>query len=173
MSETRRAEAGLGRERPIRNPRRRALHGAALTVSALLGLSISAQAAGPRARAAHRVNAKEEARLHFMRASGSTLIDEGHATGTIPGYVKISFTYTGSPNVSAQFTIYGSSGSLRVKASGKLSNPSSPSPSFKGSLSITGGSGRYAHAHGSGTLYGVFYRRSYGIVVQVLGTVYY
>jgi hypothetical protein len=134
---------------------------------------VNAQATGPTAKAAGRVSAKDEAKLHFVRASGSTLIDEGKAIGTIPGRVRIGFTYTGSPDVAAHFTIYASRGSLRVGASGRLSSPTNPKPSFKGNLSIAGGTGRYAHAHGSGTLYGVFYRRSYGIVVQVRGTVYY
>jgi hypothetical protein len=141
--------------------------------AALLGVSAIANAAGPVARAAARVNAKDEAKLHFVHASGSTLIDEGHATGTFPGYVKITFTYNGSPNVGAQFTIYRSEGSIRVRASGTLSSPTNPSPSFKGNVTIIGGSGRYAHAHGGGQLYGVFYRRSYALVVQVQGTVYY
>lgn len=147
--------------------------GTALALAVALGTTASAQATGPMAKAAHRLSAKDEAKLHYVRASGSSLIDEGKASGTIPGTVRIDFTYTGSPNVGAQFTIYGSSGSLRVHASGKLSSPTNPKPSFKGNLSIVGGSGRYAHAHGSGTLYGVFYRRSYGLVVQVQGTVYY
>jgi hypothetical protein len=150
-----------------------ALCASALAASLLTGMSISAQAAGPDARAAHSLTVKDEAKLRFVKSSGSTLSDEGPATGTIPGKVKIVFTYTGSPTVGSQLTIYGSSGSIRVRASGKLSSPTNPKPSFKGGLTITGGSGRYSHAHGSGTLYGVFNRRTYAMVVQAQGTIHY
>jgi hypothetical protein len=46
-------------------------------------------------------------------------------------------------------------------------------PSFRGSLTITGGSGRYAHAGGSGELFGVFYRRSFALTVQAIGKLRY
>jgi len=101
------------------------------------------------------------------------LIDEGPATGTLRGKVNLHFTYDGSPSVSAQFTIFGAGWSLRARGKGTLSNPTSPTPSFRGSLTINGGSGRYAHARGSGELFGVFNRRSYGITVQAIGKLTY
>jgi hypothetical protein len=146
---------------------------AALTCTILLAAAVSANATGPPAHAARTLNVKDEAKLHFVRSSASTILDEGNATGTIPGAIKITFTYTGSPNVSAQFTISGARGSIKVRASGKLSSPTNPKPSFKGGLTVTGGSGRYAHAHGAGALYGVFYRRSYAILVQAQGAIHY
>jgi hypothetical protein len=125
------------------------------------------------AASAATISVKDEGNLHFLRSSGSTLIDEGHASGTIPGNVRIHFVYNGNPNVSAQITIYGAHGTLQVRASGRLSSPTNPNPSFSGALTITGGTGRYSHATGSGKLYGVFHRRSYGMVVQTQGTVHY
>ncbi len=127
----------------------------------------------PAARAASVLNVRDEGRLRYLKSSGSQLIDEGPATGTIPGRVRVRFTYNGSPNVSAQFTIYGAHGSLTGSASGRLSDPNSPTPSFRGSLSLTGGSGRYAHARGSGELFGVFHRRGYGMIVQTIGRLRY
>ncbi len=125
------------------------------------------------AYSATTLSVKDEGNLRFIKSSGSTLTDEGHAAGTIPGNVRIRFTYNGNPSVSAQITIYGAHGTLQVRASGRLSSPTSPNPSFSGALTITGGSGRYAHARGSGKLYGVFHRRSYGMVVQTRGTLHY
>jgi hypothetical protein len=130
-------------------------------------------AAAPRASAARSISVKDEGRLRLVKSSGSKVIDEGPATGTIPGKARIVFVYNGNPAVSAQITIVGHGGSIQAHGTGHLSNPSSASPSFKGALTITAGGGRYAHAHGSGQLFGVFYRRSYAITVQTQGTLDY
>jgi hypothetical protein len=130
-------------------------------------------AAAISAHSAATLTVKDEGNLRFVKSSGSTLIDEGHASGTIPGNVRIRFTYNGNPNVSAQITIYGKHGTIQVRATGRLSSPTNPNPSFSGNLTITGGSGRYSHAHGGGKLYGVFHRRTYGMIVQTQGTLHY
>jgi hypothetical protein len=149
----------------------------AVLLAAVLGswaLTSAASSAGAiGAHSAATLNVKDEGNLRFVKSSGSTLIDEGHTSGTIPGNVRIRFTYDGNPNVSAQITIYGKHGTIQVRATGRLSSPTNPNPSFYGTLTITGGSGRYSHAHGSGKLYGVFHRRTYGMIVQTQGTVHY
>jgi hypothetical protein len=119
------------------------------------------------------LSVKDEARMHLVRSSGSTLFDEGAATGTIPGKVKVRFLYDGAPTVSARITIYGRSGTIEARCNARLSNPTSPTPSFKGTLILAHASGRYAGAHGSGHIYGVFNRRSYAITVQTEGIVHY
>lgn len=126
-----------------------------------------------RAHTARTVSVKDEGRLHLVKSSGSLLIDEGTASGSIPGKALVRFTYNGSPSVTAQITIQSRAGDIHARGSGKLSNPTSASPSFKGTLTITGGSGRYEHASGTGHLYGVFSRRSYAMVVQTEGTLRY
>lgn len=172
MSEARGCDGVVGETRPSRAWRSSAA--VALLAIAIMGTAAAAtRAAGPTAHSAHTIQVKDEAKLHFVHSSGSTLIDEGPATGTIPGMVRIRFTYNGSPNVSATFTVSGHSGSLSVQASGKLSSPTNPKPSFTGTMRVTGGSGRYTHAHGSGHLYGVFNRRTYALTVQTTGTIGY
>ncbi|HEV2973477.1 MAG TPA: hypothetical protein VGX69_00595 [Solirubrobacteraceae bacterium] len=150
---------------------------AALVVAALLAALACACAAasGERAlaRSAHVLNVRDEGRLRFLSSSGSQLIDEGPATGTLRGKVQLRFTYDGSPSVGAQFTIFGPGWSIRARGQGRLSDPTSLTPSFRGSLTISGGSGRYAHARGSGELFGVFNRRSYGLTVQAIGKLTY
>jgi hypothetical protein len=101
------------------------------------------------------------------------LLDEGHTAGSFPGWVKVRFTYTGEPTVSARLTIYGKEGTISASGSGQLSSPASRSPSFRGRMRTTGGSGRYAHVHGSGEMFGVFDRRSYGLIVQAIGKLSY
>jgi hypothetical protein len=125
------------------------------------------------AHAARTLNVRDEGHLRFIKSSGSQVIDEGRASGSFPGWVKVRFTYNGEPSVSAQFTIYGSGGSISARGSGSLSNAASASPSFRGRMYTTGGSGRYAHVHGGGEMFGVFNRRSYGLIVQAVGKLSY
>jgi hypothetical protein len=127
----------------------------------------------PAARSARVLNVRDEGRLRFVKSSGSIIIDEGRVSGTFPGSVKVRFLYDGEPTVSAQFTISGSGGSISAHGRARLSSPTSPSPSFRGSMVITGGTGRYARIHGGGDLFGVYYRRSYGLTVQAIGKLTY
>jgi hypothetical protein len=119
------------------------------------------------------VTVKDEGRLKLVKSSGSLLIDEGPASGSLRGKVRVRFVYNGEPTVSAQITISGPDGSLSAHGVGRLSSLTSPSPSFSGTLTISGSSGRYAGAHGTGELYGVFYRRTYAMTVQTRGTLHY
>jgi hypothetical protein len=125
------------------------------------------------ARAARTLSVHDEGHLVFKRASGSLLLDEGHVTGSFPALVKARFVYDGQPTVSAQLTISGTGGTISARGTGRLSSPTSPTPSFKGSLRVTGGSGRYAHIRGAGELFGVYNRRNYGLTVQAIAKLPY
>jgi|SRR3984957_3896654 len=156
---------------------------AAASASALVaGLLVSAGGAAgaarhlprmPKARAASVLNVHDEGHLRFIHASGSVIVDEGRVSGSFPGSVKVRFLYNGEPDVSATFTITSRSGSISARGKGTLSSPTSPSPSFRGRMVVTGGSGRYAHVHGGGELFGVYYRRSYALTVQAIGKLPY
>jgi hypothetical protein len=156
-------------------PRSRVALGVALgaVAAAVLGTSAWAQSDTPSAHAAGVLNVRDEGRLRYVKSSGSVIIDEGRVSGTFPGRVKVRFLYNGEPTVGARFTITGSHGSISARGTARLSSPTSPSPSFHGSMSITSGTGRYAHVHGGGELYGVYYRRSYGLTVQAIGKLPY
>lgn len=138
----------------------------AVLIVAVLVLAASASAT-------RVLNVRDQGRLHYVKSSGSVIIDEGRASGTFPGWVKVRFAYNGEPTVGARFTISGRGGSISARGSARLSSPNSPSPSFHGSMTITGGSGRYAHVRGGGELYGVYYRRSYALTVQAIGKLPY
>lgn len=125
------------------------------------------------AQASRTLRVYDDGHLHYVRSSGNQLIDEGYASGTMPGIVVVRFTYNGNPTVYASFTIHAPAGTISGFAKGHLSNPTSPSPSFRGALTLSGGGGSYAHAHGSGELFGVFYRRSYAMTVQTRGALAY
>lgn len=141
----------------------------ALACTLLGGLLAIALEGGQLAQASRTLRVYDEGHLHYVRSSGNELIDEGHASGTVPGTVVVQFTYNGNPTVYAQFEIHTSTGSINGYAKGQLSNPTSPSPSFRGALRLSGGGGQYAHAHGSGELFGVYYRRTYAMTVQTRG----
>jgi hypothetical protein len=126
-----------------------------------------------RARAASVLSVRDEGHLHFVHASGSVVIDEGSVSGTFPGSVRVRFLYDGEPEVSATFTIAGHGGSVSARAKGRLSSPTSAVPSFRGRMTITGGTGRYAHVHGDGEMYGVYNRRTYALGVQAIAKLPY
>jgi hypothetical protein len=124
----------------------------------------------PRAHAAHVLKASDTAHLHYISASGSLLFDEGKATGTLPGSMRVHLdlgtTFTGS------FTIYASGGSIEGRGSA-IPHGSGTYESFSGTLTVTGGTGRYVHAHGRGGLYGTFDRESYALVIKTTGSLTY
>jgi hypothetical protein len=140
----------------------------ALAVGAL-GLALQAAPA----LAARTTSVRDEGSLHFLSDEATLIVDEGGLSGTLPGSGRVYFTYNGSPSVSARFTIHAAAGNVYGTAKCRLNNPNSPTPSFRGALQIVGGSGRYAHARGSGELFGVFHRRGYGLIVQAIGKLSY
>ncbi len=139
---------------------------AAATALAWLAATVLAPApAGARA-----LHASDSARLHYVSARGSLLFDEGRVTGTLPGSMRVSLR-VGS-TLSGSFTIYVRGGYISGRGSA-IAHGEGTYESFAGTLTATGGSGRYRHARGRARLYGVFDRSDYSLVVQTSGTLYY
>jgi hypothetical protein len=164
--------------RPMLRPARTAIAlGVAVATAAGSGAQAASRggaAARPRpAHAARVMGVRDEGSLHYVSDDATLIVDEGGLSGTLPGRSRVYFTYNGSPNVSARFAIHAAGGAVEGRASCLLHNPNSPTPSFRGALQITGGSGRYAHARGSGELFGIFHRRGYGLIVQAIGRLRY
>jgi predicted outer membrane repeat protein len=76
------------------------------------------------------------------------------------------------PTFSGNFTIYTRGGAIKGHGTA-TPHGSGVYESFAGSLVVTGGTGRYAHAHGRGNMYGTFNRNTYGLVIQTAGTLLY
>lgn len=127
--------------------------------------------AAPIAVAARTLNVTDTAHLHLTGTSGSLLIEEGPASGALPGTVGVHFRI--GATVSGSFTIYPrGGGSISGHGSATLRSAGTYA-SFGGSMSVSGGSGRYAKAHGSGGFYGVVNRRTDELTVQTTGKLVY
>jgi hypothetical protein len=131
----------------------------------------AARAAVLPARTARTLNATDEAHLHLTGTSGEILEEEGPATGALPGTVKVRFTV--GTTVSGSFTIYPhGGGSISGRGSARL-HSTGLYASFGGSMSVSHGTGRYAHAHGHGGFYGTVNRNTDALVVQTTGRLAY
>jgi len=119
---------------------------------------------------ARAISVDDTGHLRLMNASGSVLNEEGPAAGSLPGRVKVRLVVRAT--VTASFTIETRSGSISGHGSAVL-HSSTRYSSFGGSLSVDRGSGRYAHASGSGGLYGVIDRGNDSLIVQTVGTLRY
>ena len=97
------------------------------------------------------IKATDTAKLRYIKHSGSQLLEEGSAQGTLPGSMRahcnLGTTFT------ANFTIYTNGGTINGRGTA-TPRGSGIYESFAGTMVVTGGTGRYAHAHGHAGLYG-------------------
>jgi hypothetical protein len=135
-------------------------------------LSNAQAEASPRAKTDRSERLAVVAHLHYVSAQGSYLVEEGQASGALAGTVSARVRITA--DISGSFTFHAHGGSVHGYGSAKL-NESGGYASFGGMLKVVGGTGRYAHASGSGSLYGVYNRRSprLELTIQTTGDLSY
>jgi hypothetical protein len=122
-------------------------------------------------RAARTLNVADEAHLRLTGTQGEVLLEEGPAKGALPGTVKVRFAV--SSTITGSFTIYPrGGGSISGRGTARLHSTGTYA-SFGGSMSVSHGTGRYAHAHGSGGFYGTVNRRTNALVIQTTGRLSY
>ncbi len=148
----------------------------AISCSSFVAATSGRELAGsvPSARVSRALKATDEAHMSYVkhRSSSSRLFEKGIVHGTIPGsmnaYCSLGATFA------ATFTIYAKGGTIdgHGTATPHASN-GGLYESFAGTLTVTGGTGRYAHAHGHAGLYGAFNRRTYALTVQTTGSLSY
>jgi hypothetical protein len=147
---------------------------AILAPVALAGAPASARGAGAKrplaAQAAATLKITDTADMHYTSGSGSLLHETGTASGTLPGNMKANLAI--GATLTASFTIYASGGTITGRGMGRT-HGSGTYESFAGTLVATGGTGRYAHAHGHGGFYGTFDRKNYDLTVQTTGKLSY
>lgn len=137
--------------------------------SALLVLASSTSHATP--AATRTLDVTDEAHLHLVRAYGSNYIEQGQATGALPGTIKVNFSI--GATVSGTFTIYPKEGgSISGDGTAQLRSTGTYA-SFGGHMTVSQGTGRYTHAHGHGGFYGTVDRRTSAIVIQTTGRLEY
>jgi hypothetical protein len=124
----------------------------------------------PALAVAHSLRATDTAHLRYLSASGSLLHERGNARGTLPGQMVADMRI--GPRFNGSFVIYARGGSIRGRGDA-IPKGEGVYESFSGSLKVTGGSGRYRHAHGTARMYGTFNRNTYAFVVQTVGTLLY
>jgi hypothetical protein len=132
--------------------------------------SVSSGRAAHWAKAAHSERLSVTVRLHYVDAKGAYLIEEGEASGPLAGLVKARIRVTA--DISGSFTFYPRHGSLSGRGIGTL-HESGVYASFGGTVTVLGGTGRYAHAHGGGGFYGVYDRKTLGVTIQTTGSLSY
>ncbi len=144
---------------------------AASALASALCLALGPLAA-PSAAQVLKVNDKAHLTLKNPSGSSATLLEEGPALGNLPGTVRARLT-VGAEVVTAGFTIYLHGGTISGHSSAKLNAGRGEFASFGGSLTVSHGSGRYAHASGHGGLFGTINRNTDNATVQVVGTLHY
>ena len=135
------------------------------------GTATGARAAAPHAKAARTVSLHETGNLRLTSKRGFTLNEQGSASGTFSGTIYVRLTIVSSSRVTAEVSISRSGGSISGEATASY-RKSSGSASFSGTLSVSGGTGSYSHARGSGLSFGGTIQNSNdAITVHVSGPI--
>ena len=111
---------------------------------------------------------REAGNLRLTSKRGFTLNEQGSATGTLSGTLHVRLTIVSSNHVKAEVSISRNGGSISGEATASY-HRSNGSASFSGSLSVSGGTGSYAHAHGSGLSFGGTIQNSNDAIAVHLG----
>jgi hypothetical protein len=136
-------------------------------------LALSAGATGAAgstaARAARTITLNDTGNLHKTSKKGFNLYESGNATGSVSGSISLHLDVVSTNRVTAELTVYPRGSSMSGNASGSY-RTNGGTASFSGTLSITRGTGGYAHARGSGISFtGTINRSNDSVTVHVNG----
>jgi hypothetical protein len=149
--------------------------GAVPPAAAVLALFVSLPSSPIAQAHARATTARSErlaitAHLQYVDAKGSYLIEKGSASGPLAGPVNARLRV--AADISGSFTFYPRGGTISGSGVGTL-HESGRYASFGGTVTVLGGTGRYAHARGSGRLYGVYNRDTLAVTIQTTGSLSY
>jgi hypothetical protein len=144
-----------------------------------LGLAIATQgadaasAAIPRAHLARTISLNESGRLQLTSKKGFALNERGSTSGAIVGSMYIHLNLAPGSRVTAEVNIYPRGGSLTGTGSASYRVEGGVAV-FSGTLSITRGTGKYAHARAPGLRFtGTIQRRNDAVAVRLSGPLSY
>jgi hypothetical protein len=150
---------------------------AALALGALASVAAigtGAAGAAPSAHASRTLDLNDSANLNLSNKKGFELKEAGKASGSLSGTIYLQLKVSSERSVTAKIQVYPSGGTLDASASGTYRVQSSSTATFSGSLNITGGSGRYSKAKGSGLSFsGTVHRPGDSVSVRVSGNMSY
>jgi hypothetical protein len=145
---------------------------ALLLLGAVIGVGVGAPAgasASGTATVARSLSLSERGQLRLTSKKGFTLNERGSASGTIAGSIYIHLHLVSDSRVTAEVSIYPREGSLSGNGSASYRVEGGVA-AFSGTLAITRGTGKYAHARASGLRFtGTIQRRNDAVSVQVSG----
>jgi hypothetical protein len=125
----------------------------------------------PHAKSARTVSLHETGNLRLTSKHGFTLNERGSATGTLSGTINVRLTIVSSDRVKAEVSISRNGGSISGEATASY-HKNDVSANFSGSLSVSGGTGSYGHAHGSGLSFsGTIQNSNDAIAVHLSGPI--
>lgn len=138
------------------------------------GLAPSAPAhSGPNARAARTLAFNVSSNLHLIGHPGHVLNEQGTFSGSQSGTIAIRFTSVTSTSGGATFAAYSSAGAISGQTTTK-GRVVGAKVYFTGVMSVTGGSGRYAHAYGRNLQFsGVVDRHNFHATTHMQGSIRY
>jgi hypothetical protein len=120
----------------------------------------------PIASEAKQLSLHETAHLHLVSHHREMLLEEGYGSGTLSGKLVVHLTLAYSQG-SMTFTAYPPGGTIVGKGEGS-SYAKGNTAYFKGTASISSGTGRYAHASASDVkIRGTLQRKTFAFFVEV------
>jgi hypothetical protein len=126
----------------------------------------------PQALAARVISLNLKTTMHLVGLPGHVTYSKGTVTGSLPGTASARFVALSSNRGESTFAIYPSSGGSLVGRSATHGYVAGPTVYFSGTATITGGTGRWAHAHGTGlTFSGALNRQNYHSTLVTHGNV--
>lgn len=128
---------------------------------------------GPIAVAARELMLHETGKLHLVSHHREQIVEAGHGTGTLSGSITVKMTLVFS-HANVTFTAYPSNGGTVVGYGEGTIYAGGKTARFTGRATISGGSGRYAHASGRNIhLEGTLQRHTFALYVKVEGKMRY
>ncbi len=126
----------------------------------------------PPASIARTISLSETGYLHSVTKGGSTINEQGEATGTYRCSITVHLVIVSAERVTATFTVRPSGGTVSGSGSASFSVEGA-NGYVGGTLAITKGTGVFAHASGHNIGFsGKFNRETFAATVHVHGTVH-